>query len=96
MTGRVDLPADAERNEEDRKPLQAGLFRSKDGVTWEIPSIAPWTWQQADVEGEVAPFRAARVRRGGHGEARDDDGDGKDAGACAQVGPPTGGGSEVQ
>jgi hypothetical protein len=61
--GRISLPKDSERNDEDRKPLQGGLFRSRDGTTWEVPSIAPWTWQQADVEGEVCFLPLEEVKR---------------------------------
>jgi hypothetical protein len=51
--GRIELPADSERSDADRQPLQSGLFRSSDGAAWDVPSVAPWTWHQADVEGEV-------------------------------------------
>jgi len=61
--GRISLPADSERNNEDRKPLQAGLFCSQDGIAWQAPNIAPWTWQQADVEGEVRFLSLEEVKR---------------------------------
>jgi len=60
---RVYLPKDSERNDEDRKPLQSGLFRSKDGSNWEVPSIAPWTWHQQDVEGKVRFLPIDQVKR---------------------------------
>lgn len=61
--GRLNLPRDSERNDEDRKPLQGGLFRSTDGARWEVPSSAPWTWQQADVDGEVRFLSPDEVKR---------------------------------
>jgi len=63
VTGRVDLPADPARNEEDQKPLQGGLFRSKDATKWEVPSLAPWTWHQAGLDGNVEFLAVEGVRR---------------------------------
>jgi hypothetical protein len=63
LIGRVHLPADADRNDDDRKPLQAGLFRSRDGVTWELPTVAPWTWQQNDVDERVDFVPLSGIKR---------------------------------
>lgn len=65
-TGRVHLPDDSERNDEDRNPVQSGLFRSKDGVAWQVPSIAPWTWHHQNIEGEVRFLPSEEVKRSPH------------------------------
>jgi len=60
---RISLPVDSERNDDDRKPLQGGLFRSQNGSSWAVPDIAPWTWHQQDVAGEVRFLPLEQVKR---------------------------------